>query len=398
MKNEGTMKTEGKKNLMWETETLFSILSEIRPMGNIRIGQGIDAFKFSSAPYDDKAETWVFGAIGVPSVQMPKGGYPAVVLVHGGDGYVFGEWMLYWMNKGFVAVAIDMFGNQLDETLKKIDNPESGPKEDDGSNYDGIENPKQSWVYHSVHNVIMAHNLLRARKDVDVERIVLTGISWGGYITNIVSGVDSRFAAFAPMYGAGFVYEDGFWTNGYGTFGGEGGRQVWVELYDPSSYLPYSTKPMLYISGVDDVCFSTVNRMKSAGLVQGEVYYSQRSELPHGHCWGLAHEIPAFFYQVLYGGNAYVKLNGATVRDGVASLQTGAQRYDEVRFVYTLSTDEDSHKWKWETILLTVAQGEYACKIPDGATAYLFEACQKETGEPIYQSTPVYFTNDNKRY
>ena len=155
---------------------------------------------------------------------------------------------------------------------------------------------------------------------------------------------------------------------------------------------------MLYISGVDDAFFSTVSRAKSAALVKGDVYYSQRSELPHGHCWMLAHEIPAFFRQVLYGGNSYVKLNGAAVQDGVATLRTGEQAYNEVNFVYTLSTDEDSHKWKWETILLTVAQGEYACKIPDGATAYLFETCQKETGEPIYQSTPVYFTTDNKRY
>ena len=392
------MKAAINKNLMWDTDALFNVLPEIRPIKGVKIGPGIEAFKFKSAPYGDKAETWVFGAIGTPSTAMPKGGYPAVLLAHGGGGQIFGEWMLYWMNKGFVTIAVDMFGNQLNGTLEKVDNPESGPKEHDGSNYDGVDMPKQSWVYHTIHNMIMAHNLLRARQGVDVERIVMTGISWGGYITNIVAGIDQRFAAFAPMYGAGFLYEDGFWTNGYGSFGGVEGRQVWVELYDPSAYLPYATKPMLFISGIDDGFFSTVNRMKSAALVKGETYYSQRCDLPHGHCWGLAHEIPAFFRHVLYGEELYVKLGGATVKEGVASLQTGAQRYDEVRFVYTLSTDEDSHKWKWETILLTVAQGEYACKIPDGATAYLFETCQKETGEPIYQSTPVYFTNDNKRY
>ena len=386
-----------KENLMWDTDTLFNVLPEIRLMENVKIGQGIEAFKFKSASYGDKAETWVFGAIGTPSRSMPEGGYPAVVLVHGGGGQVYEEWMLYWMSKGFVAIAIDMFGNQLNEALEKVDNPESGPKEHDGSNYDGVESPKQSWVYHSVHNVIMANNLLRARKDVDVEKIVLTGISWGGYITNIVSGVDQRFAAFAPMYGAGFVYEDGFWTNGYGSFGDVEGRQVWIELYDPSSYLPYATKPMLYISGIDDAFFSTVSRAKSAALVKGEVYYSQRSELPHGHCWMLAHEIPAFFQHILYGENVYTKLGGAVVKAGNASLKT-EKAYDTVNFVYTTSTEEDSHKWKWEKVVLTLQNDGYACQIPDGATAYFFETCIKENGEEIYQSTPVYFTNNQYRY
>jgi dienelactone hydrolase len=385
-------------NFMWDVDTLFGVVPKTRPMDEIKLSGGIQAFKFQSAPYAEKADTWVFAAMGVPATEMPEDGYPAIVLVHGGGGQIYEEWMLYWMRKGFVTIALDMFGHELSVDLQKVDNAESGPKEGDGSNYDGVENPKNSWVYHSVHNVIMAHNLLRARGDVDKKKIVITGVSWGGYITNIVAGVDDRFAAFSPMYGSGFVYEDSCWTTNEKKFGGEAHRAEWVKLYDPSSYLPNAAKPMLYISGVDDAFFSTVSRAKSAALVKGEVYYSQRSELPHGHCWMLAHEIPAFFRQVLYGGNSYVKLNGAAVQDGVATLRTGEQAYKEVNFVYTLSTDEDSHKWKWETILLTVAQGEYACKIPDGATAYLFETCQKETGEPIYQSTPVYFTNDNKRY
>jgi hypothetical protein len=137
--------------------------------------------------------------------------------------------------------------------------------------------------------------------------------------------------------------------------------------------------------------------MKSAGLVKGEVYYSQRSDLPHGHCWMLAHEIPAFFLQILYGKNSYEKLNDAMVKAGIASLTT-EKVYDTVNFVYTLSTEEDSHKWKWEKLALSLQNGGYTCGMPDGATAYFFETCIKEKDEDIYQSTPVYFRNDNNRY
>jgi dienelactone hydrolase len=386
-----------KENLIGDTERLFEAVPAIRPMENVKMSGGIQAFKFRSAPYGEKENTWVFAAMGTPNVPMPKGGYPAIVLVHGGGGQVYEEWMLYWMRKGFVTIALDLFSNELDGDLQKVSNPDGGPKEGDGSNYDGVENPKQSWMYHSVYNVIMAHNILRARDDVNKDKIVITGVSWGGYITNIVAGLDNRFAAFAPMYGSGFLYQDSCWATNEKKFGGTEHRAEWIKLYDPSSYLPNATKPMLYISGIDDAFFSTVSRAKSAALVKGEVYYSQRSELPHGHCWMLAHEIPAFFQHILYGENVYTKLGGATVKADNASLKT-EKAYDTVNFVYTTSTEEDSHKWKWEKVNLALQKGGYSYKIPDGTTAYFFETCIKEKDEDIYQSTPVYFRNDNNRY
>ena len=388
----------GNEKAMWDVDTMFRVTPKTRPMDAVKMSGGIQAFKFQSASYAEKENTWVFAAMGTPNAPIPEGGYPAIVLVHGGGGQVYEEWMLYWMRKGFVTIALDLFSNELDVNLQKVSNPEGGPKEGDGSNYDGVENPKQSWMYHSVYNVIMAHNILRARDDVNKDKIVITGVSWGGYITNIVAGLDNRFAAFAPMYGSGFLYQDSCWATNEKKFGGTEHRAEWIKLYDPSSYLPNATKPMLYISGIDDAFFSTVSRAKSAALVKGEVYYSQRSELPHGHCWTLTHEIPAFFRQVLYGKNSYVKLNGAAVQEGISTLQVGEQAYDEVNFVYTVSTEEDSHKWKWEKVNLALQKGGYSYKIPDGTTAYFFETCIKEKDEDIYQSTPVYFRNDNNRY
>lgn len=265
-------------------------------------------------------------------------------------GQVFDEWISHWTKQGYVALAIDLFANQLNESLEKVENPDGGHSEKDGSNYDGVENPQDSWLYHSVYNVIMAHNLLRDRTDVDKDRIVITGISWGGYVTSVTSGVDTRFAAYAPTYGCGFVYEDGFWTNGYGDFGGEKDREQWIAQYDPSSYLPYATKPMLFISGIDDGFFSTVSRAKSAALIQGRAFYSQRSDLPHGHCWTMTGEISAFFRHVLYGENCFMTICRSAEKNGAATLETDGKALSCVRLVYTLSKDKDSHKWEWKTL------------------------------------------------
>lgn len=387
-----------KENLMWNTEEIFAIVPEIKLMPEIKLAKGIQAFKFQSAPYKNKEKTWVFGAMGTPSGEIPESGYPAVVLIHGGGGYVFRDWMLYWMRKGFVAIAIDMFGNELNEDLQKVTNPDGGPKENDGSNFDSVENETQSWVYHSVYNVMMANNLLRGREDVDSNRIVATGISWGGYITNIVAGVDKRFSAFAPVYGSGFVYEDTFWTERQGTFGGAVNREKWIELYDPSSYLPYATKPMLFVSGVNDNCFATVNRAKSARLVKGQTFYSQRSDLTHGNFWTHTYEIYAFFRHVLYGENSLTQIGDILVSNGVAILQTENDLFHTVNFLYTLSTDVDSHKWEWRTVPVTNIDGEYSYVIPAGATAYLFETVgdsnSKDKDKYFRQSTAIYLTEN----
>ncbi len=389
-----------KTDLMWDTETLFETVPEKQPMADIKLAKGIEAFKFKSAAYQGKTNTWVFGAIGTPTTEMPKNGYPAVVLIHGGGGYVFRDWILYWMRKGFVAIAIDMFGNELNDSLQKVTNPDGGPKENDGSNFDDTENVTQSWVYHSVYNVIMANNLLRARDDVDETRIAATGISWGGYITNIVAGVDKRFSAFAPVYGSGFVYEDSFWTNRNGTFGGTENRQKWIELYDPSSYLPYATKPMLFVSGIGDTCFAVTNRSKSAGLVKGKTFYSQRSDLTHGNFWNKTYEIYAFFRHVLYGENTLTQFGDIVVVNGKATLQTENDLYHSVNFLYTTSTDADSHQWEWRTLPVIKADGVYSCAIPENATAYLFEMIgdsnSKDKDKNFRQSTPVYFTVNNQ--
>jgi dienelactone hydrolase len=63
------------------------------------------------------------------------------------------------------------------------------------------------WAYHAVAAVVLGHSLIRSFPEVDASRIGVTGISWGGYLTCIVAGVDDRFRFAAPVYGCGFLGE-----------------------------------------------------------------------------------------------------------------------------------------------------------------------------------------------
>ena len=381
-----------RSDLLWDTKTLFDCKVTTKEE-NVDLGENIEAFKFQSAPYGNLQNTWVFAAIGMPETEKPKDGYPAIVLIHGGGGTVSPNWMKYWMERGFVTLAFDVFGHQLDENLNRVDNPESGPKENYvGSNKDSVDKPYDSWVYHVVYNAIMSNNILRSNANVDKNRIVAMGVSWGGYATCVVSGVDKRFAAFTTLNGCGYLYRDTKWLPG-GEFGGAD-KETWIALYDPSSYLPYATKPMLFVSGLKDEYFSTYNRIQSASLIKGKAFYSQRRHLDHAN-WPNAGEIYEFFQHVLYKEPSITLEAKIAVEENIATLQYENKTFKSVYFVYTTSKDADSHKWVWESVEVEAVNGTYSCEIPADATAYLFEM---QTTSFLSQSTNVTIVESDTPY
>ena len=377
-----------KENLLWE-ESLFTTVPQTKA-AEVTYGSALrmEAFKFQSVGYAKKEldSTWVFATIGTPSQKdfpMPEGGYPAVILLHGGGGQVYTDWINWWTNKGFVALAFDNYSNQINKKGDNVVNPEGGPPSHDGPIFDDPNNHTDSWVYHTVAGTILANNLLRQRDDVDEKRIGLTGISWGSVIAQITSGVDKRFAAFAPVYGSGYLYEDENWKKTVASsadkakgFGGEN-RAQWISSFDPSSYLPYCTRPTLFVSGIDDNCFCALNRARSAELIKGKAFYAQHHDLGHGHVWQKTPEIYYFFRHVFYGDAFDVGLS-ASVSGNVATLDCTNATFTGVKIVYTTSKDADSHQWVWETEDLEKSGGKYSYTLPDGVTAFLFETTHAE--------------------
>ena len=58
--------------------------------------------------YSAGARNEVFAFIGVPQTAAPAGGFPSVVLIHGGDGCAYYEWVREWTNRGYLAVPTGM--------------------------------------------------------------------------------------------------------------------------------------------------------------------------------------------------------------------------------------------------------------------------------------------------
>jgi dienelactone hydrolase len=168
----------------------------------------IRAVFFDGLPWKGKP-TRVFAYIGVPSHQ-PAEKVPGIVLVHGGLGTAFPDGVRLWMSRGYAAISMDTCGCVSVGGLPQRDDM-GGPPGWGG--FDQIEwATEDQWTYHTVADVILANSLLRTQPSVDPDRIGVTGISWGGFLTCIVAGLDDRLCFAVPVYGCGYIGDESAWT------------------------------------------------------------------------------------------------------------------------------------------------------------------------------------------
>lgn len=237
--------------------------------------------------------------------------YPAVVLIHGGGGTAFRDWVELWAKRGYAAIAMDLAGSRpiegknahQRENRTRLD--DGGPDQGDDEKFGSIDQTAvEQWPYHAVAAVIRAHSLIRSFPEVDADRTAATGISWGGYLTCIVAGVDSRFRAAVPVYGCGFLQDNSAWLSRLGRMTAAQ-RERWVELWDPSRYLPSVSMPILFVNGTNDFAYPLDSYMKSYDVVPGEKAIRITVNMPHGHPPGWAPpEIGLFIDSKLRGGTA----------------------------------------------------------------------------------------------
>jgi cephalosporin-C deacetylase-like acetyl esterase len=156
-----------------------------------------------------------------------------MVLVHGGGGTAFADWVKLWVARGYAAIAMDLCGclpRKGKSGWERL--PDGGPPGWGG--FDQIDQPAgDQWTYHAVADVLLAHSLLRSYPEIDPEKIGITGISWGGYLTCIAASIDARFKFAAPVYGCGFLGDDSTWLGTFEKMGKEKAAK-WLGLWDPS--------------------------------------------------------------------------------------------------------------------------------------------------------------------
>lgn len=332
----------------------------------------VRALYFESVPYKGKP-TRVFAYYGAPAGNK----LPAMVLIHGGGGTAFAEWVRIWNRRGYAAIAMDVCGHEPDLPLagRPWDPPKKrqafgGPECWDAS-FDTTDDPiTDQWTYHAVAAIILADSLIRSFPEVDPKRVGVMGVSWGGYLTCIASGVDSRFRFAAPVYGCGFLGEDSAWVKDFNRIGSEKARK-WLSLWDPSVYLPNSKMPMLWVSGTNDPFYPFSSLRKSYRLPKGPRTLVIRVRMPHSHPDGaLPKEIAAFADAILKTGEPLPR---------VVKTADGKVEFKSVRQIVKadLNFTKDQGPWprrEWVSIPAQLDRKAHraTAQVPAGATAWYF--------------------------
>ncbi|MHC4568534.1 MAG: alpha/beta hydrolase family protein, partial [Planctomycetota bacterium] len=214
----------------------------------------VRALYYSGGPYKGKP-TRVFAYYASPATlnrtSPADKTFPAVVLVHGGGGTAFDQWAELWAKRGYAAIAMDLAG--CGPKRERLD--DGGPGQSDNEKFGAIDEPVENqWTYHAVANVILAHSLIRSFEGVDASRTAVTGISWGGYLTCIVAGLDNRFKAAVPVYGCGYLHENSTWLGRFEKMTPEQ-KDKWVRLWDPSMYVGSAAMPVFFVNGTNDFAY-----------------------------------------------------------------------------------------------------------------------------------------------
>ncbi|KAI0947292.1 hypothetical protein AcW1_007551 [Taiwanofungus camphoratus] len=213
-------------------------------------GKNLDAgedFWFEGAE-GQEVQGWIIKPPGFKEGEKKK--WPVMLMIHGGpQGAWEDQWSTRWnpnifAQQGYVTIAINptgstTFGQDFTDAISE--------------NWGGrpFEDLQKGWAY-----------ILNKYPEIDADRAVAAGASWGGYAINWIQG--------HPEFGFGFkalVCHDGVFSatySGFATdelffFNNEWGGRPWepkakaiLEKYDPVNFVHKWSTPMLVIHGSKD--------------------------------------------------------------------------------------------------------------------------------------------------
>ncbi len=377
---------------------LDALKNNVPAMKWVRQDQPIQSLTYAGEKYQGK-ETEVFAFYASPITlgeAKPGTQFPGVVLIHGGGGTAFADWVHLWAKRGYAAIAMDLNGSRPPDpefdpkTGMALGNghrgvrtrlPNGGPPHGHAEKFDSITTPDTSddWPFHAAASVMRAHTLLRSFPEVDAEHTAVTGISWGGYTTCLVASLDDRFKAVVPVYGCGFLHEgESVQKPSIDKLDPEH-RALWVKEYDPGSLLPRCHVPILFVNGTNDVHYVLDSYMKSYNAVPGEKHIRIQVNMHHGHQSGWApQEIGIFIDSKCRSGDPLSNPSAPVVSgDHVTITCESKVPLKKAELNYTTDNGLRS-KREWKSVPATIKDGTItAPKPPADANTWFITVTDK---------------------
>jgi len=315
--------------------------------------------------------TRVFAWIGLPAGASKEKPVPGVVLVHGGGGSAFKEWVQKWNEQGFAAISIAVEGQteQKGEAGAKWQRHEHGGPARPGTYADFTKPLEDQWMYHAVADTILANNLLRSLPEVDPAKVGIMGVSWGGVITSTVIGLDPRFAFAIPTYGCGGLHKA---ASHYSKHLAK--NSLYPILWDPNLRLEKAAMPVLWLSWTGDMHFPMDSLAASREKVSGVSVFALVPKMKHGHgpAWSRP-ESYAFAKSVVQDGKPWCVPESTKIEGGMlTAVFNSTKPLNAAMFTSTTGIGHTSKRtWIETAAVLKQENGKWiaTAPVPAGTTA-----------------------------
>ena len=380
-------------------EVAYAEVAELAPDGEY---DGIKAVTFDGFCMGGM-KTKIFAYLAFP--EDAGADTPAVVLVHGGGGHAYLEWVKQWLDAGYAVIAPDVTG--YFPTEKNAGATTDGGKwthalygvfaedgytvipDNDGMAHssDAIEN---QWMYHAVGAVIRSFSILSQSGRVAQDKIGVVGVSWGAVITSVFLGYDSRCAFAVPIYGSAYLADSLSYMKEM--FAEDATRALW----SAEDRLGGVTCPILWLCADRDGNFSLNSNSMSylSTAKNGGTRLSVITGMQHSHESAWERKEPLVFADSV--------VRGAEPMPEFVTLPTGESTTCEVRgatrarlyyiteeLTYSMKDGADPHSTMpdqaWQRGDVTMDGGMIYGEIPSDAVMYYISV----TGNGCTVSTPL---------
>lgn len=296
-------------------------------------------------------ESYAFGYLGYPENFSENKTYPAVLLVHGGGGTAYYQWVKEWNDRGYVAFAIDTEGHIPKESGTVENAPQDLYTKSEypaphNQNYaDADNNPiEDTWMYYAVSLAVRANSFLRKLSFVDSDKVGICGISWGGIITSITTGYDDRFAFSIPIYCT---------LNNYGSTGNipsyyNNHRNAIV--WDDDTGMSRVNTPILFLAGINDINQTPQTVSKTASHCKNARISLVKGFL-HSHAHALGREEPfAFADEIIFGRKTMAAFENQDPTAANGNLKVVAPKGTTVSGATLVYTDNADSGWSVKSL------------------------------------------------
>lgn len=301
--------------------------------------KGLKAILFDGLPVNGKKSP-VFAYVGIPGTPIPPAGYPGIVLIHGGGGTAFPEFVKLWNSYGYAVIALDWY-NQRSVIVEPSKEGETQVK------MAALPGGRRQNHIVNAGNMVLAHSLLRSLPNVDKDRIGFVGLSWGSWYGAMVAAIDPRFRSVIEIYCGDCIPKKKALING--------------------RFLHAAKVPMYWIAGTNDQNVTPESLQRAFNECPTIQNKSLVIQLPHSHTGFRFRACERMADHFLKGLPALPKLGNPVLKDSVLSadiLQEGKGIRKALLCYTTDITEKTSHKRVWKTLPATVSGKKVSTKLP----------------------------------